>query len=158
MQTPPPDISTEARVQLAKSLFNRVWELMEKQGRTRAEDEAMVQAAFASRFHWGEAGVEGKPVNFARGEWLISRVYAVLGRAEPGLHHALRCLEWCEEHALSAFDFGYAWEAVARAAGVVGDEQGKGEALEKAREYCGRVEEGEDRGFLEGDLEGLVAG
>ena len=42
----------------------------------------MLHAAHASRFHWGEVG---EPVNFARGEWQISRVYAVLGRPEPAI-------------------------------------------------------------------------
>ena len=46
-------------------------------------------AARASRFHWGEVG---EPVNRVRGEWQCSRVYAVLGRAEPALWHARRCL------------------------------------------------------------------
>ena len=49
----------------------------------------------ASRFHWGEAP-ECKPENLARGEWQVSRVYTVLGLAEPALRHALRCLDICE--------------------------------------------------------------
>jgi hypothetical protein len=41
----------------------------------------MLHAAHASRYRWGEVGVA---VNLARGEWLGSRVYSVLGRAAPG--------------------------------------------------------------------------
>ncbi len=37
------------------------------------------------RYHWRRAG---EPVPYARGEWQCSRVYAVLGRSEPALHHA----------------------------------------------------------------------
>ena len=47
---------------------------------TREDDDRMLHAAHASRFHWGEAP-ECRPENLARGEWQISRVYV---RARPG--------------------------------------------------------------------------
>jgi hypothetical protein len=47
----------------------------------------MLHMAHASRFHWEQVGT---PANLARGEWLCSRVYAVLRRPEPCLHHAAR--------------------------------------------------------------------
>ena len=65
--------------QLAKDLFNHVWTLLEKERRTTAEDDEMIHAAHASRYHWGKVG---EPVNLARGEWQCSRVYAVLGRVD----------------------------------------------------------------------------
>src|SRR5215211_4699724 len=75
---------------LAAELFNRVWSLLEQTDRSQSDDDTVLHAAHASRFHWGEVG---EPVNFARGEWQVSRVYAVLGRSEPALFHARRCLE-----------------------------------------------------------------
>ena len=63
---------------------------------SREDDDRMLHAAHASRYHWGEAP-ECEPANLARGEWQISRVYMVLGRAEPAIWHAQRCLEHCEE-------------------------------------------------------------
>ena len=78
----------------------------------------MVHAAHTSRFHWGEIGA---PLQFARGEWQISRVYAVLGRAEPALHHAKRCLDICTEDNIGDFDVAFAYEALARAYAVAGD-------------------------------------
>src|SRR5690606_16440823 len=107
----------EARVhrRLAAELFNRVWSLLEQPDRDQAADDTMLHAAHASRFHWGEVGT---PVNLARGEWQISRVYAVLGRAEPALHHARRCLEICEAHGIGDFDLAFAYEALARASAV----------------------------------------
>jgi len=62
--------------QLGVDLFNEVWRLIE----TREDDERMLHAAHASRYHWGEAP-ECKPENLARGEWQVSRVYTVLGTA-----------------------------------------------------------------------------
>ena len=40
--------------------------------------------------------VGGTTANRARSEWLCSRVYALLGRPEPALHHARRCIELVE--------------------------------------------------------------
>ena len=56
------------------------------------EDDRMLHMAHASRFHWEAVGTAA---NLARGEWQCSRVYAVLGRSEPSLHHARRVLEIC---------------------------------------------------------------
>ena len=64
--------------QLGVDLFKEVWRLME----TREDDDRMLHAAYASRFHWGEAP-ECTPANLARGEWQVSRVYTVLGRELP---------------------------------------------------------------------------
>jgi len=61
-------------------LFNEAWRLME----TREDDDRLLHIAHASRYHWGEAE-ECKPENLARGEWQVSRVYNVLGRAEPAI-------------------------------------------------------------------------
>ena len=105
------DRATERK--LAARLFNRVWELLDTADRDEGADEEMLHAAHASRYHWGQAG---EPVNWARGEWQCSRVYATLTRAEPALHHARRCLQLAQEHELSAFDIGAAHEAIARAA------------------------------------------
>ena len=60
-----------------------------------AQVDEMIHAAHASRFHWSRA--EGvTTINLARGEWQCCRVYAVLGRGEPALWHARRCLAYVE--------------------------------------------------------------
>ena len=87
--TTPTTIDAATHRQLAVDLFNSVWRLLERTDRTAAEDDEMLHAAHASRHHWGEVG---ERVNLARGEWQCSRVYAVLGRAEPAMWHAQRCL------------------------------------------------------------------
>jgi len=51
----------------------------------------------------------------------VSRVYAVLGRAEPARHHAQRVLDVCLENGIGDWDLGFAYEALARAAAVVPD-------------------------------------
>lgn len=132
---------------LAAALFNGTWELLERQDRGRLDDDRMLHMAHASRHHWGNVGTAA---NLARGEWLCSRVYAVLGRAEPAAAHACRVLELCEENGLADFDLAFAYEALARAASVAGD-------AAAARQYVAQaqavpVAEQEERDQLAGDL------
>jgi hypothetical protein len=104
--------------ELGRSLNGLVWQLLARTERTGDDDARMVDAAHASQYHWREAG--GPPAT--RGEWLVSHVYAVLGRAEPALHHARRCLELAgAEPGAADFDHAYAAEAMARALACAGD-------------------------------------
>ena len=142
-------LEPERQRQLAKDLFNRVWELLESESRSAEDVDEMVHAAHASRYHWG---VVGEPVNRVRGEWQCSRVYAVLGRAEPALWHGRRCLDLCDEHEIGDFDLAYAYEALARghrAAGQVPE----AEAYERLAVEAGeRIADPEDREHFHGDL------
>ena len=143
----PLDAVTER--QLAADLFNHTWTLLETPDRTQTQDDEMLHAAHASRHHWGRIG---EPVNFARGEWQCSRVYAVLGRAEPALWHARRCVALCEEHGIGDFDIAAAWEAIARAQVLAGDRGAAADALERARSLSAAIAEDEDRELIESDL------
>jgi hypothetical protein len=142
-------LEPERQRQLAKDLFNRVWELLESESRTPAEDDEMLHAAHASRYHWG---VAGEPVNLARGEWQCSRVYAVLGRAEPALWHGRRSLDLCDEHGLADFDLAYAYEALARAHRVAG-EAPEAEAYERLAAEAGEaIADPDDREHFRADV------
>jgi uncharacterized protein YndB with AHSA1/START domain len=102
----------------ARSLNNLVWRLLAASDRTTDDDARMADAAHASQYHWREAG--GPPAT--RGEWLVSHVYAVLGRPEPALHHARRCLELAgTEPGVADFDHAYAAEAMARSLACAGE-------------------------------------
>jgi hypothetical protein len=142
-------LAPERQRQLAKDLFNHVWTLLEKERRTPEEDDEMIHAAHASRYHWG---VVGTAVNLARGEWQCSRVYAVLGRAEPALWHGRRCLDLCDEHGIGDFDLAYAYEALARGHRVA-DQLPEAEAYERlALEEGARIADPEDREHFHADL------
>lgn len=145
----PVAIDRELRRQLAANLFNHTWTLLETPDRGAVQDDEMLHAAHASRYHWGEVG---EPANLARGEWQCSRVYATLGRGEPALWHARRCLAICEEHGIGDWDIAFAWEAIARASRVAGDAAGAEAALSRAREFSDAIVEAEDRELLLSDL------
>ena len=126
---------------VAAELFNRVWELMDKRPRSRDEDDEMLHAAHASRYHWG---VVGNPEHRGRGEWQISRVYTVLKRGEPAIAHAHRCLDICEEHGLGDWDLAYAYEALARAYRTAGDASEAAKFKKLARDAGDSIVEAED--------------
>jgi DNA-binding transcriptional MerR regulator len=148
----PITLEADERRQLAADLFNHTWELLAMTARTPDQDDEMIHAAHASRYHWGEVG---SPANRARGEWQCSRAYAVLGRAEPALHHARRCLAICEEHDLRDWDLAAAWEALARATRVAGDDAAHREAMAGGRAALEGIGDPEDRRLIEADLDEL---
>jgi hypothetical protein len=137
----------------AVDLFNEVWTLMGRDDRGPEDDAAMLHAAHASVHHWSKAGTA---VNLARGEWQVSRVYTVLGRSEPAMWHAQRCLRLCEENALDDWDLAYAHEALARAAVTAGDAAEARRHVEVARAVP--IAEDEDRDLLAKDLATIELG
>ena len=118
----------------AIDLFNLTWALLDKEEQTVVENDRMVHAAHASRFHWGEIG---EPLQFERGEWQISRVYAVLNRSQAAIYHAERCLAICTEHGIADFDISFAYEALARAYAGAG-EVGKSQEFIRLAEQAGQ--------------------
>jgi DNA-binding transcriptional MerR regulator len=137
---------------LAAQLFNQTWRLLEQENRTRADDDRMIHMAHASRYHWGQVPT-ATPANIARGEWQVSRVYAVLGRAEPARHHAQRVLDVCLENGIGDWDLGFAYEALARAAALVPDPDSARGFTDKALAAAADITEDEDRDLLLADLE-----
>ncbi len=151
MSAPGTGTVTDARL-LAAQLFNETWRLLEQQRRTRADDDRMIHAAHASRYHWGQVPT-ATPAHLARGEWQISRVYAVLGRAEPALHHARRALDLCQGNGIGDWDLAFAFEALARAHAVAGDAGLAREYTDQALAAAADIAEQEDRDLLITDLE-----
>jgi hypothetical protein len=148
-------IDPEAHRRLGAELFNETWTLMEKNRRTAADDDEMIHCAHASAYHWLFAGTAA---NRARSEWQCSRMYTVLGRAEPALHHARRCLEICESapEALEDWDLPFAYEALARAHSVAGNAEDARRFAELGRAAAAAVADEDDRGPVEADLATIV--
>jgi hypothetical protein len=128
------------------ALFNETWRLIE----SREDDDRLLLVAYASAYHWAEA-VECTPANRARSDWLLSRMYVVLGRPEPALWHAHRCLRWCEENGIGDWDLAYAFEALARAS-VAAGEPAAAAWREKARAAGDAIADPEDREHFDEDF------
>ncbi|WP_349408354.1 hypothetical protein [Pseudalkalibacillus sp. SCS-8] len=136
----------------AVDLFNKVWDLMENDNRTQVDDVNMIHSSHASRYHWG---IVGEPVNLARGEWQISRVYSLLEVPERATFHAQLSLEHCKENGIGDFDLAYAYEALARASFVADDQTKFKEYMELAVASGKEINKKEDREVFENDLKSL---
>jgi DNA-binding transcriptional MerR regulator len=134
---------------LGIDLYNRTWTLMDSPG------DEMLHCAHASAYHWMQAG--GTTANRARSEWLCSRVYALLGRPEPALHHARRCLELVESapEEMDDWDLAGALEALTRAHLTAGEMEEARRNYELARTETAQIADPEDRKHIEADLDGL---
>ena len=96
----------------------------------------------------------GEPNNRQRSEWQVSRVYAVLHRSEPCLHHAQRVLDICIANGIGDWDIAFAYEALARGHAVAGDAEAARAMTERALEAAEAIAENEDsRKLLLADLE-----
>jgi DNA-binding transcriptional MerR regulator len=144
-------LDPEAQRRLGIDLFNKTWTLIEKADRTREEDDEMIHCAHASAYHWQQVGTQA---NRARSEWQCSRVYAVLGRAEPAVAHAERCLELVESNAdeMEEFDLPAAYEALARAHLVAGNAAESRRFAARGREAAAAIGDEDDRALIEADL------
>ena len=109
----------------------------------------MLHAAHASRFHWGEIGT---PLEFERGEWQISRVYAVLNRPQAAIYHAQRCLDICTANQIGDFDIAFAYEALARAYAIAGESEKSREVIRLAEQAGEQIEDEDNRGYFLSEL------
>ncbi|MFX1497242.1 MAG: hypothetical protein ACFFBH_06930 [Promethearchaeota archaeon] len=114
-------VNVEIHEKIAKGAFNKTWDYLDKKDRTDEDNLNMIHTAHTSRYHWGVlvSNGNGGPINLQRGEWIISRVYSVLGRGEPALYHAKKCLKLTEENNINDFDLAFAYEAMARASALM---------------------------------------
>lgn len=147
-------LDRESERRLAGGLFNDVWRLLDMPKRQPEQDDEMLHASHASRYHWGDVG---EAVTWARGEWLCSRVYSVLGRPEPAVRHAKRCLELLTEFGgAEEWDEAAAYEALARAYGVAVDKEQKRNWLARAREAVRTISDPDERRPIEEDIRSLT--
>ena len=133
----------------AVDCFNGAWDLIEKNDRTPEDDARMIHMAHASRFHWGEIGV---PLHFARGDWQISRVYAILGQGKNALAYAKSSLHLCIEHDFRDFDLAFAYEAAARAFKALGDKEMVKKHLTLAKEAGEAIIKDDDKKYFFSEL------
>jgi hypothetical protein len=150
--TPNVTLEPATHRQLGVDLYNSTWALLQKPDRTDLETDELIHRAHASRWHWGQVG---EPVNLARGEWLCSRMYALLGRGEPAVWHARRCVAIDEAAGLGDWDIASAYEAMARALLVASDRAGAAEWKAKATAALAGITEADDREVIDKDLAGI---
>ena len=138
----------EAHTAFAKAANNATYGLLDRDDRSPDEDAVMIHQAHAAAFHWSQAG---GPTHMARAEYLVSRVYGFLGRAEAASYHAGRCMGWVAEAGLADFDMAYALEAKARSLAASGELERAAEVLSEA--LAVPIADDEDRGLVMSDIQ-----
>ena len=130
----------------------QTWNLLWKEGRNEKDDARMINFAHASLFHWRRSH-KYKPINEQRGQWLLSHVYAVLGKSKEALSYAKKTHRLTIEQDLKDSDRAYAYEALARANAVLGNKNESVKYLEKAGETGSLIPNEDDKKYFISDLE-----
>jgi hypothetical protein len=150
---PKPDFDVDsAHRYFSANCFNLAWNLIEKVGRTSEDDRQMILLNQASIWHWTQRP-DGTSKNLSIGYWQASRIQALLGRAAEAQYFGELCL--AQSDGLSPFYVAYAYEALARAAKIAGDNDLVQKHLATARKLAAEVRDTESRQALTADLDSL---
>ena len=118
--------------------YNKTWDYLDKKELTSEEELEMLSVAHASIQHWSFIG---KPMNFATGNWQMSRVYTILKEGNLALRYAKACLEITEKNDIKSLVLS-ANEGMARAYAILNKKEKAESYLGKAyKEYEGFVHE-----------------
>jgi len=136
---------------IAIQLFNKTWDLLDLKERTQTQDIEMIHQAHASLYHWMQVGT---PLEFQRGEWMVSHVYAELKMQESAIFHAKRCLQLTIDNDIDDFDLTFAYEALARAYAINHDPKTK-EYLNLAYDSLSQIKNDGDRNYAKSQLDNI---
>lgn len=147
-------LSLEEHKKIGIKFFNQIWGFIEKKNRSTEENEMMLHYAHASALHWLLS--EPPKVNKQRGDWIISRVYAILNRPESALIYAKRCYANTEEptkdNGFNRFDVAYANEAMARAYAIAGNKAEFQKYYKKAQVEGDKITDKGDKKYWDMDI------
>ena len=139
-------------IDLAIKLFNETWNLIDKTNRTDAETITMLHKAHTSCYLWREAN---QPINNARGEWQVSRVYSILDEGALALQHGKQSLKICLDNGIGDFDLAFGYEAVARAYKALGKTVQQKENKQLGIAACDAIADNDDRDYTIGSFADL---
>ncbi len=139
---------------IASELNQCAWALLENESRSPEENDEMLHVAHASLWHWLQAGSK---VHHQRGLWLLGRVHVLLGKREAAMYYARQTMDLTEAHQedMADFDHAYAFELLARATLLAG-EDGEAAVLFERAARLGQLIHGEqNRKILFTDLKAI---
>jgi hypothetical protein len=152
MSQPAPFDIEAAHRYFAAECFNRAWDLINKTERTPEEDEQMIRLSLASHWHWTQRA-DCTQENMSIAYWQTSRVYAVLSHAQNARRYAQLCLDASSDDDVPLWCLGYAYEALARAEFVAGNQTLMNEYLREAQSVAETLTDHETQQMLLADLE-----
>jgi hypothetical protein len=117
-----PDFDIQvAHAYFAAECFNKAWDYIDKSRRSKSEEDQMLQLSLSSLWHWTQRK-DSNATNLSVGYWQVSRVYALLRQADNARHYGELSLKAAQEEEVQPFYRGYAYEALARAEMVAGND------------------------------------
>ncbi len=131
--------------------FNKAWDLIDKNDRTPEEDEEMIRLSLASQYHWSQRD-DRSDTSTSIGFWQTSRIYALLGQVDNAKRYGQLCLEASQGKDVPPFYLGYAYEALARAEAVGGNEEEMESHLNRAKNTAKEIKEADEKNMLLEDL------
>ena len=140
----------EFHKKIAVATNNGIWPTLDKEKPSTEELEEALHMAHTSLYHWSKIG---QPINIARAEYMVSRVYSAFSWAEPALFHAQRCLKITEETGIGDFDLAFAYEAMTRAYQAAGMKKECKIYREFTQKATNAVKGEEDRKICQAELD-----
>ena len=134
---------------LAVRFFNQAWDLIDKSGRTPAEDRRLLTLAMASRALWDDIGADEQKIT---GDWQVGHVAALTGFADLALDFAAAAYERAATADVPLWLKASTCEGLARAHAVAGHDAERDTWVLKARELLEQVDDADDRAVIEGQL------
>ena len=116
------------------------------------EDEEMIRLTLASTWHWSQRD-DCTDKNLSIGFWQAARIFAILNQVENARRYGQLCLQ--ASQGIDPFYLGYAYEALARAESVAGNEERKERYMEEASRVAATVSDADNREYLLKDLESI---
>ncbi len=132
--------------------FNAAWDLIEAPQRSIEEDEDMLRRAMTSIWHWTQRS-DCTQQKVAVGYWQVSRIHALLGRADEARRYGELSLAASSAEDVAPFALAYAFEALARAEGVAGNADARDDYIVRARDVVETMSDAEARRMVLNDLE-----
>lgn len=142
----------EFHKQQAIDCFNTTWDLIDLTERTPEQELDMLRRAHASRYHWGFVG---EPLHFERGEWLISKAYALIGEGSRALAHAMACHSICTDEGIGDFDLTFSYEALSKAYKLLGEDALAMQYKQFALDSLAGIANDNDRTYAEAEVHKL---
>jgi hypothetical protein len=143
-------MTKDEHMKLGVEYFNKTWNIIDKTNRTNEEDIQMINFAHASRLHWELS--DCSDLKKARGDWQISRVYNILNMGESALTFGFESLRLIEKNNYGDFDLVFAYETIALAYKVLGNNQKKKLYLDLAYKNLVNVKNKDDKEYCESEL------
>ncbi len=135
--------------ELAVRYFNQAWDLIDKSGRTAAEDRRLLTLSMASRQLWDEIGAAEQWIT---GDWQVAHVAALTGHADLSLDFASAAYERAATADVPLWLKASTCEGLARAHAVAGHDAERDAWVLKAKELLEQVDDPDDRAVIEGQL------